>query len=205
MGKKDTNKAYTNIERQVTLQHMAASYLNPNTGLLTVMTDLHDRWHFFWFTKNKRLMRYESTESEARFLIEHMLDEPETVSTPTGFLSRASWNELFLASITESPEAVVPNDSHNNGGEDDDGDYDKEERSLSHQAGALSLSRSKGLGETRNNGGKRCAALDEEEVKLSSSPLDFMDKEEELQAVLHMAMHTSFHRMFGPPQAEAGN
>ena len=41
--KKDTNKEHDKIERQVTLQHMAASYLNPNTGLLTVMTDLHDR------------------------------------------------------------------------------------------------------------------------------------------------------------------
>ena len=203
--KKDTNREHAKIERQVTLQHIAASYLNPNTGLLTVMTDLHDRWHFFWFTKDKRLMRYESTESEARFLIEHMLDEPESVSTPTGFLARASWNDLFLASITESPEAVIPNNSHNNGGEDYDDDDEKEERSLSHQEGALSLSRNKGFGEPRNSGGKRCAALDEEEAKLSSSPLDFMDNEEELEAVIHMAMHTSFHRMFGPPQAEAGN
>lgn len=205
--KKDTDKEHARIERQVTLQHLAASYLNPNTGLLTVMTDLHDRWHFFWFAEDKRLMRYESTESEARFLIEHMLDEPESVSTPTGFLSRLSWNDLFL----DSPEAIVHNDSNSNGGEDDDdndggGDDDeKDELALSHQEGALSLSRNKGFGETRNSGGTRCAALDEEEAKLSSSPLGFMDKEEELEAVLHMAMHTSFHRMFGPPQAEAGN
>ena len=203
--KKDTNEAHANIERQVTLQHMAASYLNPNTGLLTVMTDLHDRWHFFWFTKDKRLMRYESTESEARFLIKHMLDGSETVSTPTGFLSRASWNDLFLVSITKSPEAVVPNDSHSNGAKDDDNDYDKEERSISNKAGGLSLSKNKKQGVTRNDGGKRCAALDEEEAQLSSSPLDFMDKEEELEAVLHMAMHTSFHRMLGPPKAEAGH
>ena len=157
-------------------------------------------------------MRYESTESaEASFLIEHMLDEAESVSTPTGFLSRASWNDLFLASITEGPEAVVHNNSHNNGGEDDDdndgggNDDEKDELALSHQEGALSLSRNKGFGETRNTGGTRCTALDEGEAKLSSSPLGFMDKEEELEAILHMAMHTSFHRMFGPPQAEAGN
>ena len=32
-----------------------------------------------------------------------------------------TWNDLFLAtSITESSEAVVPRDSHNDGGEDDD-------------------------------------------------------------------------------------
>ena len=45
--KKDSNKDHATIKRQVTLQHVAASYLNPDTGILTMMTDLHDRWHFF--------------------------------------------------------------------------------------------------------------------------------------------------------------
>ena len=153
-------------------------------------------------------MRYESTESEARFLIEHMLDEPESVSTPTSFLSRACWNDLFLDSIAESPEGV---DSHNNNGTEDNNDKsddndeeEKEERAHCHQGGLLSTN--KLSGETNYTDGKRCAAFDEEEAKLSSSlSLDFMDKEEELEAVLHMAMTTSFHRMFGPPQAQAGN
>ena len=47
--KKDSNMDHTGIERQVTLQHMAASCLNPDTGMLTVMTDLCSQWHFFWF------------------------------------------------------------------------------------------------------------------------------------------------------------
>jgi hypothetical protein len=47
--KKDSNRDDARTERQVTLQHMAASYLNPNTGILTFMTDLNQRWHFFWF------------------------------------------------------------------------------------------------------------------------------------------------------------
>lgn len=152
-------------------------------------------------------MRYESTGSEARFLIEHMLDEPgSSISTPTGFLSRASWNDLFAAGITESPEGVVSTDSYCSGEDDrgEDGDDDeKEERSLSHQLGALTLSRNKGFGAT-NTTGKRHVALDEEEAALSSS-LDFMDKEEELEAALHMAMKTAFHRMFGPSQDEASN
>ena len=127
-----------------------------------------------------------------------------------GLLIKSSFLTVEASSVVlvlQASSSLPCTTSHDitNGGEDDDNDYDKEERPLSHQAGDLSLSRNKGLGVTRNNGGKRCAAFDEEEAKLSSSPLDFMDKEEELEAVLHMAMRTSFHRMFGPPQAEAEN
>ena len=105
---KDTNKEHAKIERQVILQHLAASYLNPETGILTLMTDLEDRWHFFWFAEGKRLMRYEATRSEARFLIQYSLDklgsEAEHISTPTSFLNRSCWSDLFstLDTITEA-------------------------------------------------------------------------------------------------------
>ena len=35
--KKDTDKEDAKIDRQVILQHVAASYLNPDTGILTIM------------------------------------------------------------------------------------------------------------------------------------------------------------------------
>lgn len=206
--KKDTNKEHAKIERQVTIQHLAASYLNPNTGILTVMTDLHDRWHFFWFTKNKQLMRYEATGSEARFLIEHMLDEPtgNCVSTPTGFLSRASWNDLFLArSVTESPEAEDSTNPSDKGGENDKGN-DLNGKPSSVPKGASPLSRNTEFGGARNIDGGHSVGSDKEELNLSlASPLDSMDKDEELESVLHIAMHTSFHRMLGPSQAEVGD
>ena len=56
--KKDTNKEHAKIERQV-LQHLAG-YLNPETGILTLITDLDHRWHF-------RLMRYEATNPKPDF------------------------------------------------------------------------------------------------------------------------------------------
>lgn len=198
--KKDTNTAHTDIERQVTLQHMASSYLNPDTGLLTIMTDLNGRWHFFWFVKEKRLMRYESSESEARFLIEHMLDDPDCVSAPTGFLSRACWNDLFLETVLEErpsgnfPDNVNRDDDEDNHTEPSD---DTSEISRSHPVESLSRSReneANGLGKLRAKSGQ------DESACLSS--FQFLDKEEELEAVLGMATQTVFHRMLGPPPPE---
>ena len=49
--KKEENKRHAEIHRQVILQHLCASFLNEDTGIVTIMTDLCDRWHFFWFSK----------------------------------------------------------------------------------------------------------------------------------------------------------
>mmetsp|Transcript_12197 Transcript_12197/g.17540 ORF Transcript_12197/g.17540 Transcript_12197/m.17540 type:complete len:317 (+) Transcript_12197:291-1241(+) len=208
--KKRENEENTKIERQVILQHMAASYLNPDTGLLMVMTDLHERWHFYWFY-DRKLTKFISTPSEALFLIEHMLEKPDNFnsSTPTGFLLQASWNETFPIAIAERSEAVFDNFDYNGENDNDtdsanNDDYDKkEEGSLNYQVGELSLSRNKKF-EGTNAGRKHRATLDEEETPLSSS-LNFMDKEEELEAMLHMALKTSLHMMLGPAEDEVGN
>ena len=94
--KKDNDNADTQkINRQVILQHLAASYLNPNFGVLTMMTDLNDRWHFFWSVKGKHVMQYAATRSEAVYLIQHSQDEEGQISTPASFLNRVCWNDLF--------------------------------------------------------------------------------------------------------------
>lgn len=107
-------------------------------------------WHFYWFY-DRKLMKFISTPSEALFLIEHMLENPDNFnsSTPTGFLLRASWNETFPIAIAERSEAVF-DDFHYNGEDDNDtdsandDDYDKkEERSLNYRVGELSFSRNK--------------------------------------------------------------
>jgi len=45
--KKAENTQHSEILRQVVLQHLSASYLNSDVGIITIMTDLCDRWHFF--------------------------------------------------------------------------------------------------------------------------------------------------------------
>jgi len=84
------------IEKQVVLQHLAASKLNYKTGVLTLMTDLAGLWHFCWFQeRTKNLMRYKATRSEAVYLIKHFLDDPtKGRSVPESFLRRASWDSI---------------------------------------------------------------------------------------------------------------
>mmetsp|Transcript_27650 Transcript_27650/g.50202 ORF Transcript_27650/g.50202 Transcript_27650/m.50202 type:complete len:287 (-) Transcript_27650:426-1286(-) len=103
--KKGTNSG--NHEHQVVLQHLAASSLNPEESVLTVMTDLNQRWHFYWFGRNrKKMYKYVvSASSQAKFLFEHMFDSPDDcidgidASTlfPTDFLVRGTWR-MFLES-----------------------------------------------------------------------------------------------------------
>eukprot|EP00978_Attheya_sp_CCMP212_P006572 scaffold15258_cov49-Attheya_sp.AAC.8 len=45
---KKTNN-HEDHERQVVVQHLVSSSLNPRVGVLTIMTDLQERWHFYWF------------------------------------------------------------------------------------------------------------------------------------------------------------
>ena len=127
--KKDTDKEKTKTERQVILQHLTASSLNPETGILTLMTDLNDRWHFFWFAEGKRLMRYEASKSEAKFLIHHSLDklgsEAEQISTPTSFLNRSCWNDLFSSTLDTMTEAESFDER---GGMDGDPEHDSHRR-----------------------------------------------------------------------------
>ena len=98
-------------ERQVILQHLAASLLNPDFGMLTLMTDLNTRWHFYWFaaagSKNaagskKVVLKLKTNGQEAAFLLEHMFDDPDTVDAalcfPLDFLKRGTWTSLFSPS-----------------------------------------------------------------------------------------------------------
>ncbi|CAJ1952030.1 unnamed protein product [Cylindrotheca closterium] len=95
--KKDKNQEQDKIQKQAVLQHCAASRLNHTTGVLTLMTDLNDRWHFYWFKQESRhLMKLEASRSEAVYLIKHFLDDPsENDSFPESFLTRAPWDSIL--------------------------------------------------------------------------------------------------------------
>ena len=92
-------------ERQVILQHLAASSLNPDFGMLTLMTDLNTRWHFYWFAaagKKNFMLKLKTNRQEAAFLLEHMFDDPDTVDPalcfPLDFLKRGTWTSFFQSS-----------------------------------------------------------------------------------------------------------
>jgi len=120
------------IQRQVVMQHLAASYLNREAGILTLMTDLNARWIFFWFKAEskasrapKDLMRLEATRSEAVYLIQHFLDRSDNgnVYVPDSFLDRASWDQLFEPlqdTLEEEMYGLDPN-GNDEGGTDSQG------------------------------------------------------------------------------------
>ncbi|KAL3909866.1 MAG: hypothetical protein SGILL_007918 [Bacillariaceae sp.] len=113
--KKDTDAgAY---EHQIVLQHLAASSLNPNESVLTVMTDLNKRWHFYWFgTQGGRLYRCVArTRSEAKFLLENMFhssDSADATLFPTNFLDRATWRVFCGSNLSDKKDDSKETGAH---------------------------------------------------------------------------------------------
>ena len=122
--KKQDNNANNEIRRQVILQHLSASFLNKETGILTIMTDLGPRWHFYWFSKEQNaLMEYQATsKGEANYLIRHMMEDMGATSAPTDFLNRASWKQMFPSHMEGG---AIMEESEGEDGEDhvDEGDH----------------------------------------------------------------------------------
>ena len=161
--KKQDNDADIEIRRQVVLQHLSASFLNRDTGILTIMTDLGPRWHFYWFSKGQnRLMEYRATsKGEANYLIRHMMeDASSTTSAPTDFLNRSSWNRMY------PPQMELDEEGHH--------DYGRESGSPDN-----SPSRSSSGGPPKNyhskSSGNSAGMANHAEIRNS----EFMDEEEE--------------------------
>ena len=118
--KKDNNTG--THEKQVVMQHLAASALNPFGNILTLMTDLNNRYHFYWFSGSKPgvLYRYMSKPHAAKFLLEHMFDDVDKSSEfPTDFLARGTWFTFTgtrLCTIAESLSGEQDDRDHGQGG-----------------------------------------------------------------------------------------
>jgi hypothetical protein len=125
--KKTDNKE--NPEKQVVMQHLAASSLNPDVGVLTLMTDLNKRWHFYWFgSQPHSLMKLVSTRRRARYLLEHMFDDAGLAAEfPIDFLARRTWVQFLrplLEGIREMDdgENEYEDENQDDGGENQDKD-----------------------------------------------------------------------------------
>jgi hypothetical protein len=56
-------------EPQAVLEHLSSSFLNKTCGVLTVLTDLNEKWVFYWFHPNgKEIMKYDTDRKRAQFL-----------------------------------------------------------------------------------------------------------------------------------------
>lgn len=179
--KKQDNNNHDEIRRQVVLQHLSASYLNADTGILTIMTDLGPRWHFYWFSKGRnRLMAYHAqSKGEANYLIRHMMGSsgsaPAPTAVPTDFLNRASWNVMFppLGDDAFMEEAGEIKDPDKGGGQDSSGKSGGSRKDPSSSGGAQQNRQSTAAGGNSVMAGS---------PNVMANSLDFMDEEEKREA-----------------------
>jgi hypothetical protein len=208
LKKRDNTKKPTEILRQVVLQHLAASYLNMDTGILTIMTDLSARWHFFWFSETRnRLLKYEATMAEAHYLIHHMMDKSVSgVSTPEDFLNRASWNQAVKRSRPDSLPGESSHDNTDENGEeesnsDENADQSKMALTQSGRTTAVDIA-----GAQTSSGsdkqilpGKRLRGKD---YCTDDTSLDCMDEEERNEELFHAVIRNLLAGMFPEGRAE---
>ena len=179
--KKQDNNRNDEIHRQVVLQHLSASFLNEDTGILTIMTDLGPRWHFYWFSKEKNgLMAYKAqSRGEANYLIRHMMGGSGSAlaptSVPTDFLNRASWNAMFPPRKDDAfmEEAGEVNNSNKGGGQDSSGTSSSSRKGGASGGGAQQNRQSTPAGGNSDIAGS---------ANVMANSLDFMDEEEEKEA-----------------------
>jgi hypothetical protein len=105
---------------QVVVQHICASFCNPDTGMLTLLTDLNEYWSFFWFGTTNSIFKISASKALAMFLLNNMFNANVEGQCPTGFHSRLSWNEIFPSHQRNATERNVVG---RNADQDDDENY----------------------------------------------------------------------------------
>jgi hypothetical protein len=100
-------------EPQAVLEHLSSSWLNRDTGVLTILTDLNEKWVFYWFHPNgTEIMKCVTDRKRAQFLLDNMIsNESKNGSTsdelPEHFWNRGVWSvveKAFLKPIEEEEE-----------------------------------------------------------------------------------------------------
>ena len=188
--KKPDNNSPQN-HHQAVLQHIAASFLNYDTAVVTLLTDLNDRWKFIWFGKPKYVMFYVATSrAEAKYLIQHALDK-EKVSAPTSFFERLSWEKMFPSIDGVAQEYADGNDDSTEGIGDES---NTSEGNLGSQCGKTK-GRQQRHKEDKNPKKKPRHAGGKQRAAREDRWLDYMDEEERRAAELHAVMQSAFCRM----------
>eukprot|EP00978_Attheya_sp_CCMP212_P013910 scaffold35145_cov39-Attheya_sp.AAC.1 len=190
-------------ERQVVVQHLVSSSLNPRVGVLTIMTDLQERWRFYWFAAfGKQLYKLNTTGPFAAFLLEHMFDDPRTSDVspflPVDFLNRGTWNTFnqpTLAGIAEIPSfenggvgGVSDRDGNGGGGPKDSGEDAGEDGGETESKNVVVTSK---LGNNCSTEGANL--LDH---------LEFADEDERREIILGYLADNVVPRMVASPEEE---
>lgn len=80
---------------QIVMQHLCAARQNPDTGVLTLLTDLNKLWCFFWFGRPRKIFKRTTSIAQAKFLLKNLFNSEVEGHCPEAFHSRLSWNDCF--------------------------------------------------------------------------------------------------------------
>ena len=84
--------------------HLAASYLNPNRPVVSVLTDLNERWTFFWFARGEDDSRMSlhrlcldggQSVAEAKYILDSLYDSSLRDTLPTTFANRQPFQAVL--------------------------------------------------------------------------------------------------------------
>ena len=115
--KKPKNLQNKDHNPQTICEHLAASYLNCNHGVVSVLTDLNRSWTFYWYAENKGgsgvalyKLKLEDEEEPARlakYILESLNNESRRETLPTTFVDRLSF-QAVADKINEEHDSKRP-------------------------------------------------------------------------------------------------
>ena len=126
------NMRRKNHNPQVVCEHIAASYLNRDSAVVSVLTDLGRSWTFYWFAKvandgpavalyKLKLPDEDKSAGLARYILENLFDQSSPDTLPATFLDRLPFRAVQAAMIVRNGRGAGgnndrPGNGHHNGG-----------------------------------------------------------------------------------------
>jgi hypothetical protein len=106
---------------QAICEHFAASYLNPDHAIVSVLTDLNNKWIFFWFAAGEddsKMALYnlvldgEEAAADAKYLLDSIYGNSVGDTLPTNFVKRQPL-QAVLDALVRHKKALMELDGGN--------------------------------------------------------------------------------------------
>lgn len=141
--KKPMNMQYKDHNPQTICKYIAASYLNRNHGVVSVLTDLNRSWIFYWFAENKggsgvalhklKLQEVEGAAELAKYILESLNDETRRETLPTTFVDRLSFDAIMDRITQDHDHNRERRDAHGGSGGSSYQDQDRKPAGWDHE------------------------------------------------------------------------
>jgi ribosomal protein L31E len=108
-------------EPQAVLEHLSSSFLNRACGVLTVLTDLNEKWVFYWFNPDgKEIMKYNTDRKRAHFLLNNMIPNTSSNNCTSSDLPEHFWNRGNWETVEKVLIGTIKEEDNEDDEDDDD-------------------------------------------------------------------------------------